>query len=154
MLVFGPSGAGKTYLSKTHPNLFKDGDELIKETIGWPPGRWWETFSTDELRVFNSAIDDVLSSYTGDKILLSAPSTHPTVGTRLRPNFVFLPSRERLFSNYKAKADAGVVNQPHTKGEANVAYDQWLHFAIYHGLPTVDSAELVTLAEDLHASSA
>jgi hypothetical protein len=78
-LVFMVSGSGKTYFvtqqaeklikrlnpslnlmnSKVHPVII-DGDELISDTVGFPPGEWWITMKEDDLTIKIEEMLDII----------------------------------------------------------------------------------------------
>lgn len=51
MLVLAPSGTGKSLLSSSFFSVV-DGDIIIAERVGWPPGQWWLNMSRDEVADF------------------------------------------------------------------------------------------------------
>lgn len=91
--IFATSGSGKTHyvdheanrtLKKAigiKPEIFHgysgranagaiDGDTIIGESIGWPPGEWWTTLSSEELREFIGACWDILLPMAKDHFVL------------------------------------------------------------------------------------
>jgi len=125
-LIFAPPGAGKSYFISLNPNLpLIDGDDLIAETIGWPPGKWWKTMTSEQKDLFAEEVDRVLLKAEG--IILFAPDWKRT---KIIPDLLVIPPLEIMVRNFLAKAKAGVVNQP-TVG-AQRARDEWLRFASWH----------------------
>lgn len=51
MLVLAPSGTGKTHLANSFARVI-DGDDIIANKVGWPPGEWRRTMSKDEVADF------------------------------------------------------------------------------------------------------
>lgn len=50
MIIVAPSGSGKSHLARVHP-IFKDGDEVIRDTVGWPTEEeWWLAPDRNEYR--------------------------------------------------------------------------------------------------------
>ena len=91
--IFATSGSGKTHyvdheanrvLKKAigvKPEIFHgysgranggaiDGDTIIGESIGWPPGEWWTILLNEELREFIGACWDMLLPLAKDHFVL------------------------------------------------------------------------------------
>lgn len=50
-IFFAPSGSGKSTLARTYPDIFVDGDVVVRNTVGWPKQpEWWKKMSKEELR--------------------------------------------------------------------------------------------------------
>lgn len=41
IILMAPAGSGKSHLAKMHPDSFIDGDEVIANSVGWPPIDDW-----------------------------------------------------------------------------------------------------------------
>lgn len=67
-LVFAPSNSGKSWLSRRYPERYLDGDTIIRDTIGWPPGEWWRDPATKAAthRANFEAMRQYLAEHSGD----------------------------------------------------------------------------------------
>jgi hypothetical protein len=88
-LILAPSTAGKTFFVRSNPGRARDGDVLIHEKTGWPPGRWWEdgvlrvrTNVTNALTLSSSDIGppilvnidpDCISDYLFERVVVAIP---------------------------------------------------------------------------------
>ena len=135
-LIFAPPGAGKSYFISLNPNSsLIDGDDLIADTIGWPPGKWWKTMTSEQKDIFAEEVDKVLLEAKG--IILFAPDWKRT---KIVPDLIVIPPLEIMVRNFLCKAQAGITNQP-TDG-AKKARDEWLAFASWHpSVKVMDSFE-------------
>lgn len=140
-IILAPSGAGKSYFALKHPLIALDGDSIIKQTIGWPKGRWWETLAADEVALVHERNEATITEYA---------NMHPRLlvlfnGRWNNPASIYaivLPVETRHALNLAERARRGVVNQPSTWKEAEGAREMYAIMATNQGLRVFKSFDL------------
>jgi len=103
-IVLAPSSAGKSFYVSEHPDIAVDGDEIIRDTIGWPKQpRWWEDLAL-RARVDRANAEQLLlySEQHQEGPLIFFNGSPDSIG-RVNVLAVVVPPRADLKRNAEAK---------------------------------------------------
>lgn len=103
-LVLAPSAAGKTFYARSNPGRVRDGDTIIANTVGWPPGRWWQ--DEEVAHITNTQNSLQLSAAFGLAPILFNCDPEYILDSQFEIVSVVIPSMETLETNARRRLAA------------------------------------------------
>jgi hypothetical protein len=130
-VIIAPSATGKTTFSRDHAATTVDGDQVVKETIGWPAGKWWLTEKKN--KTIADAIAAIRRWAPKDKIVLFADWTAPKSNERV---VVVVPEPALLRRHVASRMQHQPKRAQPDVDEVLKSLVAYAEFASAHGLRT------------------
>jgi hypothetical protein len=111
-VILAPSYAGKSYFADTLPGLFLDGDDIIRDTVGWPEGAWWEAPDAEALHEEHAR---AIRDFNDPRVALFNGNMDALVNEGVDIVAVWAPFTAQHFANFmKRRAEDAASGRPHS----------------------------------------